>query len=254
MELTSIYPTLLENEEKATMIYWASTWLEYRFHSDPGWACSILEAMLSLQENIDIVGTMFQDLPFIVDLTKAFSATETFSELKESLDPLFQSTYEKLKNMASNIFWPPPTFMSVPDIKEENFMEDVVSPIGPKFEKAMTLEPLDPIIKQKVLSYMYNDDVDEDEDEDLEESENTSHVSCPMTLIEAYSKDPSVFQRTAKDSLERDRLRKATGLNDHQIEGWGSYLRRNPKKMRSVVSGFSGHQQHLPSTRYRSNG
>ncbi|KAI8820082.1 uncharacterized protein EV422DRAFT_531529 [Fimicolochytrium jonesii] len=49
-------------------------------------------------------------------------------------------------------------------------------------------------------------------------------------LMAVYMSTPDVFDRANRKGATRVRLREETGLSDQQIEGWGSMLRRNPRK------------------------
>jgi len=64
-------------------------------------------------------------------------------------------------------------------------------------------------------------------------------------LLQAYTNDPSVFQRSAKKTSPRNDLKSKTGLSDEQIEGWAIMLSRDPRKDKILarVTEFRGNRQ-----------
>ncbi|KAI9221735.1 hypothetical protein BC828DRAFT_380229 [Blastocladiella britannica] len=70
------------------------------------------------------------------------------------------------------------------------------------------------------------------------------------TLLRAYSSSPGAFERSAKRTIERAQLKRETGLDDQQIEGWASMLRRDPARLRhleSKVSSLSNNAYSAPN-------
>ncbi|CAG8454843.1 15988_t:CDS:2 [Acaulospora morrowiae] len=57
-------------------------------------------------------------------------------------------------------------------------------------------------------------------------------------LVRALQSNPSVFEksRAAKNSAERDRLKKVTQMTDEQLEGWFIMFQRNPRKDRILAT------------------
>ena len=84
----------------------------------------------------------------------------------------------------------------------------------------------------------------------------TTNSQSEELLIKAWRSTPEIFQRdaTTRRGKAREELRKATGLSDEAIEGWGIMLARDPRRLRRLeasVSTFTGNQRELTPTAWR---
>ncbi|KAF9467863.1 hypothetical protein BDZ94DRAFT_1210295 [Collybia nuda] len=105
-------------------------------------------------------------------------------------------------------------------------------------------------------------DDDEGDDGDGDGDGEQEEKLTPETILElAYIRDPSVFNRDAATArgAAREDLRKRTGWDNGQIEGWRVMLERDPKKKEKMLQKheFSGNRNHdrptLPSSTSTSN-
>jgi len=88
------------------------------------------------------------------------------------------------------------------------------------------------------------DDVDE------ETTESEAEEDVERVMYATYKLDPTVFERTARKSKEREALKAETKLSDEQIEGWKRIAELDPSVLRKLEeSAFV--QTALPATAWR---